>query len=121
MANGYVIVTDAAGKLLTADAPAHAGDTVVVYATGLGRTTPNPAVGEIPSYAAWMLAPPSLKVTLDGKAVSPDLIKYAGLTPGSAGLYQINLYLPEGTGNDPEIQVTAGNLTAQTGLKLPVR
>ena len=40
--------------------------------------------------------------------MDPGLIKYAGLTPGSAGLYQINLYLPEGTGNDPEIGVTAG-------------
>ena len=58
---------------------------------------------------------------LDGAAVDPGLIKYAGLTPGSAGLYQINLEIPEGAGNDPEIRVTAGNLTAQTGLKLPLR
>jgi uncharacterized protein (TIGR03437 family) len=117
----YVIATDVKGNLLTADSPAHAGDTIVIYATGLGRTTPNPAVGEIPNYAATMLAVASLKVTLNGKAVDPQLIKYAGLTPGSAGLYQINLYLPEGTGNNPEIQVTAGNLAAQTGLKLPLR
>ena len=119
--SSYVIAQDAKGNLLTADAPAHAGDIVVVYATGLGQTLINPAVGEIPNYASSMLAFASLKVTLDGKAVDPTLIKYAGVTPGSAGLYQINLYLPEGTGNDPEIQVTAGNLTAQTGLKLPLR
>jgi uncharacterized protein (TIGR03437 family) len=135
MTGGYVIATDAAGKLLTADAPAHAGDTVVVYLTGLGRTSPNPAVGEIPAYAASIcqmsqttppicsavLALASLKVTLNGKALDPSLVKYAGLTPSSAGLYQINIALPDGTGNDPEIQVTAGNLTAQTGLKLPLR
>ena len=54
MAGGYAIATDAAGKLLTADAPAHAGDIVVIYLTGLGRTSPNPAMGEIPSYAASM-------------------------------------------------------------------
>jgi uncharacterized protein (TIGR03437 family) len=121
MAGGYVIAQDAKGNLLTADAPAHAGDTVVVYITGLGRTSPNPAVGEIPSYAATMLAIASLKVTLNGTVVDPYTIKYAGLTPGSAGLYQINIYLPDGTGNDPEMQVTAGNLPAQTGLKLPLR
>ena len=68
-----------------------------------------------------MLAIASLKVTLDGTAVDPSLIKYAGLTPGSAGLYQINLYVPEGAHNNPEIQVTAGNLPPQTGLKLPVQ
>jgi uncharacterized protein (TIGR03437 family) len=118
---GYTIATDAAGKLLTADAPAHPRDTVVIYLTGLGRTSPNPAVGEVPAYAATMLALASLKVMLNGTPVDPSLIKYAGLTPSSAGLYQINLYLPDGTGEDPQIQVTAGNLAAQTGLKLPVR
>jgi uncharacterized protein (TIGR03437 family) len=121
MTGGYVIAQDAKGNLLTADSPAHAGDTVAIYVTGLGRTSPNPSVGEIPSYAAWMVALVSLKVALNGTPVDPTLIKYAGVTPGSAGLYQINLYVPEGTGNDPEIQVTAGNLPAQTGLKLPVR
>jgi uncharacterized protein (TIGR03437 family) len=121
MPGGTVIAQDVKGNLLTADAPAHAGDTVVVYITGLGRTSPNPAVGEIPNYAANMLAIASLKVTLDGMAVDPSLIKYAGLTPGSAGLYQINIYIPDETGNDPEIQVTAGNLPPQTGLRLPVR
>jgi uncharacterized protein (TIGR03437 family) len=121
MAGGYVIAQDAMGNLLTEDAPAHAGDTVVVYLTGLGRTAPNPSMGEIPGYAAPMVAIASLKVTLDGKAVDPALIKYAGVTPGSAGLYQINLYIPDGTGSDPEMQVTAGDLPAQPGLKLPVQ
>ena len=63
----------------------------------------------------------ALKVTLGGKAVDPSLIKYAGVTPGSAGLYQINLLVPDGTGVDPEIEVTSGSLTAQGGLKLPIR
>jgi uncharacterized protein (TIGR03437 family) len=78
-------------------------------------------VGEIPGYAANMLAIASLKVTLDGTAVDPSLIKYAGLTPGCAGLYQINIYIPNETHNNPEIQVTAGNLPPQAGLKLPVQ
>jgi len=120
MTGGYAIATDAKGKLLTADAPAHPKDIVVIYATGLGRTSPNPALGEIPNYAALMLASASLRVMLDGTAVDPSLIKYAGLTPGSAGLYQINLELPDWTGNDPEIRVTAGNQVGQSGLKLPV-
>ena len=121
MTGGYVIAQDAKANLLTANNPAHAGDTVVVYLTGLGRTAPNPAVGEIPAYAAPTLALASLKVTLNGTVVDPKLILYAGLTPSSAGLYQINIHLPDGTGNDPEIQVTAGSLTALTGLKLPLR
>ena len=118
---GYVIATSADGKLLTPDAPAHAGDTIVVYATGLGRTTPNPALGEIPSFIGSILALPSLKVALNGKPVDPALIKYAGLTPGCAGLYQINLVVPDGTPVDPQIDVTAGGPPPPVGLKLVVR
>jgi uncharacterized protein (TIGR03437 family) len=45
---------------------------------------------------------PALKVTLGGKAVDPMLIKYAGLTPGCGGLYQINLVVPDGTWPTPK-------------------
>ena len=89
MAGGYAIATDAAGKLLTADAPAHAGDIVVIYLTGLGRTSPNPAMGEIPNYAASMVVSGLLKVTLNGTGVDPMLIKYAGLTPGRPGCIRL--------------------------------
>ena len=57
--------------LLTADNPAHAGDIVVIYITGLGRTSPNPGIGEIPSYAAQILPTAALKITLDGVPVDP--------------------------------------------------
>ena len=118
---GYALATDANGVLLTPEAPAREGDIVVVYVTGLGWTVPNPVPGEIPGYAAPMRALSSLRVALNGKPLDPTLIKYAGVTPRSAGLYQLNLYLPQGTGTDPEIEVTAGNLAAPTALKLPVR
>ena len=118
-APGYAIATDATGKLLTADAPAHAGDTVVVYVTGLGYTSPNPGLGAIPN-SAWP-AMATVKVSLQGTALDPVRIKYAGVTPGSAGLYQINLVLPDGAGVDPEIVVSAGSAPGQGGLKLAMR
>jgi uncharacterized protein (TIGR03437 family) len=117
----YIIATSADGKLLTMDAPAHANDYVVIYCTGLGQTSPNPPLGVIPASAAQMTALASLKIALDGTTLDPVRIKYAGVTPGSAGLYQINLVLPDGTGPDPEIRVWAGSQTPQTGLKLPLR
>lgn len=120
LTDGYVIATSAAGKLLTADSPARAHDIVVVYATGLGRTSPNPGTFDIPNYAALIVAMPTLKVTLGGKPVDPMLIKYAGLTPGSAGLYQINIEIPDDTPSGAEITVAAGGSTPQTGLKLAV-
>jgi uncharacterized protein (TIGR03437 family) len=119
--NEFALATDAAGKLLTADAPAHAGDIIVIYATGLGRTTTLLVTGNIPHYAAQMAALNSLKITLAGKTVDPMLIKYAGITPGYAGLYQINLEVPANTDPDPVIEVAAGAVVPASGLKLPIR
>jgi len=121
MAGGYAIATHADGTLMTADSPAHGGDTIVIYLTGLGLTSPNPAPGEVPHYAAQIVQLSQLKVLLNGSPVDPVLIKYAGLTPGSAGLYQINLYIPNEIGADPEIRVAVGAQSSPAGLKLPIR
>jgi uncharacterized protein (TIGR03437 family) len=118
-ANGYLIATSAANQLLTAANPAHSGDIVVIYLTGLGMTSPNAQPGEVTPSAWSAVAVP--KVTLNGTAVDPTLVKYAGLTPGCSGLYQINLYIPAWAGTDPELEVSAAGVVSQTGLKLPVQ
>jgi uncharacterized protein (TIGR03437 family) len=115
------IATHANNSLITPDAPATANEIIVVYATGLGRTTPNPATGAIPPYPAQILSLADLKITIGAVLVSADRIKYAGLTPGSAGLYQINLAVPDGTGTDPELRVAIGDQATPPGLKLPLR
>jgi hypothetical protein len=89
--------------------------------TGLGRTSPNPAPAEIPHYAGQMVRLSDLKVWLGASALDPIWIKYAGLTPGSAGLYQINLVLPDNLGTDPEIRVAVAGQSSPAGLKLAVR
>jgi uncharacterized protein (TIGR03437 family) len=119
MDGGYAIATSASGKLLTADAPAHPGDIIVVYITGLGRTLINPQPGEVPRAASQIVNLVSLKVAIGPVTLDPALIKYAGLTPGSAGLYQLNLAIPDGVGTDPQIVVT-GNI-GSGGLKLYIR
>jgi len=113
---GYALATSADNKVLTPDAPAHPGDIVVIYLTGLGRTSPNFNAGEVPA-AARIVSP--LKVSLGGVDLDPIYIKYAGLAPGWPGLYQLNLEIPRNSGPDPEIKV-AGDVTA-AGLKLAIR
>jgi adhesin/invasin len=80
-------------RLVTPEAPARPGETIVVYLAGMGRTDQIVATGE-PSPAgeplARVRAPAS--ATLDGE---PVRILYAGLTPGGVGLYQINWVVPE--------------------------
>lgn len=103
------------------DQPARAGDTIVLYATGLGHTQPNPTPGEIPATAAYLDNLASVKVLLNGAAIDSTLIKYAGLTPGFAGLYQINFILPPGISSDSEIRVSVAGQTSAAGVKLAAR
>jgi uncharacterized protein (TIGR03437 family) len=114
---GYAIATSADNQLLTPDAPAHPGDIVVIYLTGLGHTSPSFNSGEVPSVAARIVS--TLKVALDGREIDPIFIKYAGVAPGWPGLYQLNLEIPKDTPADAELRVI-GNV-ASGGLKLAVR
>lgn len=118
---GYAIATHADGTLLTDASPAQPGETVVVYATGLGATEPNPSPGEIPQTAAPIQLLTSLTVTLDATALPSFRIKYAGATPDSVGLYQINIELPPDVGTDPGIQVAVGAQSCPAGLQLAVQ
>ena len=99
---------------------AAAGEIIVLFATGLGKTSLKLPDGEVPKAAAPIAAVADLKVTTGGVAVPADRILYAGFTPGCAGLYQINFVVPDGTGRDPEIRVAVGGQSSAAGLKLAV-
>jgi uncharacterized protein (TIGR03437 family) len=78
--------------------PAHIGDTLTVYAIGLGPTSPAPASGQ-PAPAneplARVLGTPTINFGggIGGTPVTPF---FAGLTPTYAGLYQVNVTIPPG-------------------------
>jgi len=115
---GFAIAQHGADySVITPAAPALPGEVIVVYATGLGSTAPEPQPFDIPQYPGLLVN--SLQMFLDGAQVSPDRIFYAGLTPGSAGVYQINVTLPDVMGSNPEIRVTVAGQESTAGLKLP--
>jgi len=118
---GYALATHGDGTLLTGASPARPGEIVVVYATGLGATEPNPNPGEIPQSAAPLQWLSSLSVSLDGAVLPSFRIKYAGVTPFSVGLYQLNIELPPDVGADPAIQVAMGTQASSGALKLAVQ
>jgi uncharacterized protein (TIGR03437 family) len=78
-------------ELVTPTNPVHPKDTLVIYLTGMGKTFPEIDAGlAAPAYPlANAVAVPT--ITLGGTALRVD---YAGLAPGWAGLYQINVYVP---------------------------
>ncbi|MGB6944210.1 MAG: hypothetical protein WBE37_17550 [Bryobacteraceae bacterium] len=86
--DGYI--TTATGVAISNTNLANAGDTLVLYATGLGPTTPavSPAAG--PASSTVSLAPlPTL--TVGGAAAK---VLFAGIGAGEAGVYQINFTVP---------------------------
>lgn len=115
------VATSADGAVITPAAPAEPGDIVILYATGLGQVTPPLNYAELPTSAAWLQQAANFRVLLDGADVGPGAILYAGIAPGFAGLYQINVVLPASTGPNPEIQIGLGDTLSTPGVQLPVQ
>ena len=80
--------------------PAHADDVVLVYATGLGVTTPALATGAVVP-ATTIANTATVTATVGGK----DAAVIASIaSPGYAGLYQVALRIPGGqSGNVPVV------------------
>ena len=79
------------GELITPTNPVHHGDAIVIWATGLGRTTPAIDAGMPAPSDPLPFAVIQPTVMLGGASLN---ILYAGLVPGSVGLYQINATVP---------------------------
>ncbi len=76
--------------------PAKAGDTITIYCTGLGQTTPAAVTGAAAS-ATTLQPVNNVSVTFGGgfSGTSTNVPAYfAGLTPTAVGLYQVNVTLP---------------------------
>jgi uncharacterized protein (TIGR03437 family) len=115
----FVVATRPDGSVITPENPAHPGDVIVLYATGLGPTSPKAEAGQIATTAA-RVTTPNFRLLLDGTDVERWRAFYVGLTPGFAGLYQINLTLPENLADKPVIRIGFGDLLSPEGLKLPL-
>jgi uncharacterized protein (TIGR03437 family) len=86
-----IVVHGADNSLVTAANPAVPGETVVVYATGVGKLN-NPPRSGTPSPGsalATSVDPPT--ITVGG---SNATVLFSGLTPGFVGLIQFNITLP---------------------------
>lgn len=81
-------------SLVTPSNPAHSGEAIIVYATGLGRVTPA-GVSGVPASGPASVVPYSGSVTAATSQGPLGFTLYAGLTAGFVGLYQVNIQLPQ--------------------------
>ena len=85
--------------LVSAAVPAARGETIVIYLTGLGAVTPAVSDGTAASSNPLSKANSVLSVYFGGACANyPNCdasnITYQGLSPGFAGLYQVNVAIP---------------------------
>jgi uncharacterized protein (TIGR03437 family) len=120
-ATNYAVATRSPDFTLLADpsavpgsVPAKPGDIVVLWATGFGSTLPEVQAGITVTGAPAALALPSVTV-----AGLPAQVIGVALSPGSAGMYQIAIQLPDAvpTGN-VSVRATVGGVQTQAGALL---
>jgi uncharacterized protein (TIGR03437 family) len=82
----------ATADLVTQANPAKRGEVIAIFAVGFGKTDPMVDAG-----VASPSSPPATAVTPPRLMIGPReaTIEFAGLAPGFAGLYQINVRVPQ--------------------------
>jgi uncharacterized protein (TIGR03437 family) len=104
--------------------PATRGDTVVVYLTGEGQTSPAGVTGKVTTVSSTPPLTPApllpVSITVGGQ---PAQFSFAGEAPGFvAGVMQLNVQLPTNTGTgDLALVVTIGGNPSQTGVTVSVK
>jgi len=94
--------------------PAKPGETIVLYATGLGATIPAIVNGQVISDPAALAAPPT--VLIGGTAAT---VAFAGQV--AAGVYQLNVVVPAtAPDGDNPLTVSVGGYTSPGGVFVAV-
>jgi uncharacterized protein (TIGR03437 family) len=104
--------------LVTPDTPAAPGDVLVFYCGGFGAVDAPVTAGDFSPGSPLPTVTAGVKLSIGGTDVP---VAFAGLTPGSVGLYQLNTQLPDSIATGaavPVILTTAGQTSPSVGLAI---
>lgn len=113
--SGDGAILHADNTLVTAANPARAGETVVIFCTGLGATNPPVASGRAASGEPTTNIP---TVTIGGRDAP---LAFSGLAPGFVGLYQVNAVVPSGVTGRVAVVITSAGNASRSDVTLPVQ
>jgi uncharacterized protein (TIGR03437 family) len=115
---GVAAAEDANYAVIGPSHPAVRGQSVAIFVNGLGPVSNTPASGE-PSSGVNLSRTTSLPtVTIGGVNAQVD---FAGLTPFTVGLYQVNVTVPSGiAAGNQQVVVSAGGVSSKPSV-LPVQ
>jgi uncharacterized protein (TIGR03437 family) len=104
--------------LITASHPAAPGETITVYATGLGAVDPAVATGEAASSTAVSNTMTTYTATIAGQNAK---VVFSGLAPGFVALGQVDLTVPTGAPSGLQDLVLTGGGASSNVAKIQVQ
>jgi uncharacterized protein (TIGR03437 family) len=97
--------------------PAQVGDTLFLYATGLGPVTPSVATGAAATVTTNTNTPP---IVLVGGVNAQ--VTFAGLAPLFPGIYQVNFVIPPvASGSTVALQIQMGGITSPATTNIAIQ
>jgi uncharacterized protein (TIGR03437 family) len=121
--NTALCCANLAGASITPNNPAIPGETIVVYATGLGLTAPEAARQQIvdaTKYRGTQLNAPRVDVTAIVESVAAPVI-WSTLLVGQVSIYQVGLEISSSVTPNPQAPVTISqNFTSSNIVVIPI-
>ena len=111
------VVRSANHQLVTPTNPIHPGDQIVIYATGLGATSPPVQAGAAAPSKPLAVVTDTPVVTLGGIALT---LEFAGLAPGEVGVYQIDVSVPGSVAPGMSVPLTITQSGGSTSMNARV-
>ncbi len=111
------IIRNANNQLVTPTNPINPKDSLTIYLTGMGQTTPPILAGQPAPVNPLSAAAVQPVITLGGSALS---VSYAGLAPDEVGVYQINATVPFGVPTGLAVPLVISQGGASTTLNVRV-
>ena len=113
LGQGTAAVVNRDGSVNSPSQPAAASSVISAYLTGLGQVS-----AAVPDGAA---APSNTLSGVTGRVLATvggvgAAVQFAGLAPGFAGLYQVNIALPPGLSGRLPLQISAGGALSNAGF-----
>ncbi|MBX9718491.1 MAG: hypothetical protein K2X36_06565, partial [Microbacteriaceae bacterium] len=121
MPEGFVAATHPDGRVVTVEQPAEADGVVVLYGTGFGPLRFGEQGVLVPTRASEVVRAREYRVRLNGEELPGNALLYVGVTPGFAGLYQVNVRMPKVLEEHPRIELGVGGNWSTGQLRLATR
>lgn len=110
------VLKNADYSLVSASNPAHAGDVLLVYCTGLGATSAGLDTGTLVPSSVTASTRAGVTASIGGQNAG---VIYSIASPGFVGLYQVAVTVPQGVNGNVPVVLTAGGVSSNS-VTIPV-